>query len=112
MTELTLVPRPTRSIDIYQPVTSPETVEYVPRQGHKAVYWLQHPQSQREKWDRYAELRAGVGRPVEPGDDRCLVLNVHVGRTRRGRHRAWLPGPRRVLQVPGAVWPVLELPPA
>jgi alkanesulfonate monooxygenase SsuD/methylene tetrahydromethanopterin reductase-like flavin-dependent oxidoreductase (luciferase family) len=82
VTDLTLVPRPTRRIDIYQPVTSPETVEYVPRQGHKAVYWLQHPQSQREKWDRYAELRAGVGRPVEPGHDRCLVLNVHVGRTR------------------------------
>lgn len=81
VTDLTLVPRPTRKIDIYQPVTSPETVEYVPRQGHKAVYWLQHPQSQREKWDRYAELRSAAGTPVGPGEDRCLVLNLHVGRT-------------------------------
>lgn len=81
VTDLTLVPRPTRKIDIYQPVTSPETVEYVPRQGHKAVYWLQHPQSQREKWDRYAELRSAAGTPVGPGEDRCLVLNLHVGRS-------------------------------
>ena len=85
VTDLTLVPRPTRPIDIYQPVTSPETVVYVPRQGHKAVYWLQHPESQREKWDRYAELRAEAGAPVGPGEDRCLVLNIHVGRDPRRR---------------------------
>ncbi len=82
VTDLTLVPRPTRPIDIYQPVTSPETIEYVPRAGHKAVYWLQHPEAQKQKWDRYAELRAQFGTPVAPGQDRCLVLNVHVGRTR------------------------------
>ena len=28
--DLTLVPRPLRKVDIYQPVTSPETIEYVP----------------------------------------------------------------------------------
>ena len=82
VTDLTLIPSPTRPIDIYQPVTSPETIEYVPRAGHKAVFWLQHPESQRQKWDRYAELRATVGTAVGPGEDRCLVLNLHVGRTR------------------------------
>ena len=86
--DLTLVPRPTRPIDIYQPVTSPETIEYVPRPGHKAVYWLQHPESQRQKWDRYAELRAEAGTPVGPGEDRCLVLNVHVAPHPRGRRAA------------------------
>src|SRR5215213_898626 len=30
---LTLVPRPTRLVDIYQPISSPETIEYVPRAG-------------------------------------------------------------------------------
>ena len=79
--DLTLVPRPTRPVDIFQPVTSPETIEYVPRAGHKAVYWLQHPQTQKQKWDRYAAIREDIGRPVAPGEDRCLVLNVHVGRT-------------------------------
>jgi alkanesulfonate monooxygenase SsuD/methylene tetrahydromethanopterin reductase-like flavin-dependent oxidoreductase (luciferase family) len=81
--DLTLVPRPTRPIDIYQPVTSPETIEYVPRAGHKAVYWLQNPDSLVQKWDRYEAIRAEVGRPVtRRGEDRCLVLNIHAGRTR------------------------------
>ena len=40
--DLTLIPRPLRPVDVYQPVTSPETIEYVPRAGHKAVYWLQN----------------------------------------------------------------------
>ncbi len=64
--DLTLIPKPTRRIDIYQPVTSPETIEYVPRAGHKAVYWLQHPESLKQKWDRYAEMRAEVGAPGQP----------------------------------------------
>jgi alkanesulfonate monooxygenase SsuD/methylene tetrahydromethanopterin reductase-like flavin-dependent oxidoreductase (luciferase family) len=81
--DLTLIPKPTRPIDVYQPVTSPETIEYVPRAGHKAVYWLQHPESLQQKWDRYEVLRAETGRPVaRRGADRCLVFNIHVGRTR------------------------------
>ena len=80
--DLTLIPRPERRVDVYQPVTSPETIEYVPRAGHKAVYWLQNADSQKQKWDRYAEIREEMGSPVAPGEDRCLVMNIHVGRTR------------------------------
>ena len=47
--DLTLIPKPRRPVDIYQPVTSPETIEYVPRAGHKAVYWLQNPDSQKRE---------------------------------------------------------------
>ncbi len=90
--DLTLIPRPERRVDIYQPVTSPETVEYVPRAGHKAIYWLQNAESQKQKWDRYAELREQYGTPVGPGEDRCLVLNVHVGRTREDAMRRGKPG--------------------
>jgi alkanesulfonate monooxygenase SsuD/methylene tetrahydromethanopterin reductase-like flavin-dependent oxidoreductase (luciferase family) len=79
--DLTLIPKPTRHVDIYQPVSSPETIEYVPRAGHKAVYWLSNATSQKQKWDRYAEIREEIGSPVGPGEDRCLVLNLHVGRT-------------------------------
>ena len=82
VTDLTLIPRPRRVVDIYQPVTSPETIEYVPKAGHRAVYWLQNPDSQKQKWDRYAELRSSFGSPVGPGEDRCLVLNLHAARTR------------------------------
>ena len=90
--DLTLIPRPQRSIDIYQPVTSPETIEYVPRAGHKAVYWLQNADSQLDKWNRFAKIRDDMGKPVAPGDDRCLVLNVHVGKTREEAMKKGKPG--------------------
>jgi alkanesulfonate monooxygenase SsuD/methylene tetrahydromethanopterin reductase-like flavin-dependent oxidoreductase (luciferase family) len=79
--DITLVPKPQRHIDIYQPISSPETIEYVPRAGHRAIYWLSNAESQKQKWDRYAEIREEMGSPVGPGEDRCLVLNMHVGRT-------------------------------
>jgi alkanesulfonate monooxygenase SsuD/methylene tetrahydromethanopterin reductase-like flavin-dependent oxidoreductase (luciferase family) len=90
--DLSLFPRPTRDVDIYQPVTSPETVEYVPRAGHKAVYWLQNAASQLQKWNRYAEVRADMGSPVGSGEDRCLVLNVHIAKTREQAIRRGGPG--------------------
>jgi len=90
--DLTLIPRPQRSIDIFQPVTSPETIEYVPRAGHKAVYWLQNADSQLDKWNKFAQIRKDMGKPVAPGDDRCLVLNVHVGKTREAAMKKGKPG--------------------
>ena len=90
--DLTLIPRPQRSIDIFQPVTSPETIEYVPRAGHKAVYWLQNADSQLDKWNKFAQIRKDMGKPVAPGDDRCLVLNVHVGKTREVAMKKGKPG--------------------
>ena len=92
VSDLTLIPRPQRTIDIFQPVTSPETIEYVPRAGHKAIYWLQNADSQKQKWDRYAAIREDMGQPVGPGEDRALVLNVHVGKTREAAMRRGKPG--------------------
>lgn len=82
VTELTLVPRPMREVEIYQPITSPDTAAYAPAVGHKGVYWQLHPKVVKKKWDHYAEVAAAAGREVAPGKDRALVLNVHVGRTR------------------------------
>ncbi|CAB4610592.1 unannotated protein [freshwater metagenome] len=90
--DLTLIPRPERTVDIYQPVTSPETIEYVPRAGHKAIYWLQNADSQKQKWDRYAEIREEIGSPVGPGEDRAFVLNIHVGKTREAAMKRGAPG--------------------
>ena len=92
VSDLTLIPRPERHVDVYQPVTSPETIEYVPRAGHKAVYWLQNADSQKQKWDRYAEIREEMGQPVSPGEDRCLVMNIHVGKTREQALKKGRPG--------------------
>jgi alkanesulfonate monooxygenase SsuD/methylene tetrahydromethanopterin reductase-like flavin-dependent oxidoreductase (luciferase family) len=81
--DLTLIPRPTHPIDVYQPISSPETMDYVPRMGFKAVYWLQHPDSQVAKWEHYAAKRAEYGNPCQRrGDDRVLVLNTHIAKTR------------------------------
>ncbi len=90
--DLSLFPRPLRTVDIYQPVTSPETIEYVPRAGHTAIYWLQNAESQLSKWNRYAEIRAEMGSPVGPGEDRCLVVNIHVANTREEAVRRGGPG--------------------
>jgi alkanesulfonate monooxygenase SsuD/methylene tetrahydromethanopterin reductase-like flavin-dependent oxidoreductase (luciferase family) len=90
--DLSLFPRPLRKVDIYQPVTSPETIEYVPRAGHKAIYWLQNAESQLSKWNRYAEIREEMGSPVGPGEDRCLVVNIHVAKTREEAVRRGGPG--------------------
>jgi alkanesulfonate monooxygenase SsuD/methylene tetrahydromethanopterin reductase-like flavin-dependent oxidoreductase (luciferase family) len=90
--DITLIPKPQREVDIYQPISSPETIEYVPRAGHKAVYWLSNAESQKQKWDRYAEIREEVGTPVGPGEDRCLVLNLHVARTYEEAMKKGRPG--------------------
>jgi alkanesulfonate monooxygenase SsuD/methylene tetrahydromethanopterin reductase-like flavin-dependent oxidoreductase (luciferase family) len=90
--DLSLFPRPLRTVDIYQPVTSPETIEYVPRAGHKAIYWLQNAESQLSKWNRYAEIREEMGSPVGPGEDRCLVVNMHVAKTLEEAVRRGGPG--------------------
>jgi alkanesulfonate monooxygenase SsuD/methylene tetrahydromethanopterin reductase-like flavin-dependent oxidoreductase (luciferase family) len=90
--DLSLFPRPLRKVDIYQPITSPETIEYVPRAGHKAIYWLQNAESQLAKWNRYAEIREEMGTPVAAGEDRCLVVNIHVAKTREEAIRRGGPG--------------------
>ena len=90
--DLTMIPKPLRHVDVYQPISSPETIEYVPRAGHKAVYWLTNAESQKQKWDRYAEIREEIGSPVGPGEDRCLVLNVHTGRTKEEAMKRGKPG--------------------
>jgi alkanesulfonate monooxygenase SsuD/methylene tetrahydromethanopterin reductase-like flavin-dependent oxidoreductase (luciferase family) len=81
VSELTLVPRPTHEIEIFQPITSPDTMAYAPAVGHKGVYWQHNPATLKQKWDDYAEVAAAAGRTVGPGEDRALVLNVHVGKT-------------------------------
>lgn len=82
VTELTLIPRLQREVEIFQPITSPDTMTYAPAAGHKGVYWLGHPAAIKARWDDYAEVAAAAGRDVGPGEDRALVLNVHVGPTR------------------------------
>jgi len=78
VTELTLVPRPLYPFEIWQPATSPGTVEYVPTVGHSAVFWNQHPTFIKKMWDRYGELHEQHHGAIGVGDKRMLVLTVRV----------------------------------
>jgi alkanesulfonate monooxygenase SsuD/methylene tetrahydromethanopterin reductase-like flavin-dependent oxidoreductase (luciferase family) len=76
---LTLVPRPHYPYEIWQAITSPPTLEYVPRSGHGGVFWLQHHSFIKRNWDRYAALwEESHGQTLEPGARRMLVVNVRV----------------------------------
>jgi alkanesulfonate monooxygenase SsuD/methylene tetrahydromethanopterin reductase-like flavin-dependent oxidoreductase (luciferase family) len=75
---LTLIPKPLRvPVDIWQPVTSPPTADYVARQRHKAVFWYQNRAMLKRSWRQYADLVEQYhGTRLRPGEDRQAVLNV------------------------------------
>jgi alkanesulfonate monooxygenase SsuD/methylene tetrahydromethanopterin reductase-like flavin-dependent oxidoreductase (luciferase family) len=77
-----MIPRPVRPTPVYQPISSPATLEYCARVGHRGVYALQAPAFTKAAWDRYGDLAHAHGRTLRPGEDRCLNLNVYVARTR------------------------------
>lgn len=82
VTELTLVPRPlTESIEIYQPVGSPATLDYVARQRFKGVFAMAPYSVIETAWHRFAEVSESAGHKLAPGEGRCLQLPVHVGKT-------------------------------
>ncbi|HEX8968580.1 MAG TPA: LLM class flavin-dependent oxidoreductase [Chloroflexota bacterium] len=75
---LTLIPRPFHTpVDIWQPVTSPPTAEYVARQRHKAVFWYQNRRVLKRNWQQYADLVERYhGVRLRKGEDRQVVLNI------------------------------------
>ena len=79
MTELSLVPRPLYPYEIWQAITSPPTLEQVPRSGWGGVFWNNHHSFVKMRWERFAEIYAAEhGRDLERGQHRLLVLNVRV----------------------------------
>jgi alkanesulfonate monooxygenase SsuD/methylene tetrahydromethanopterin reductase-like flavin-dependent oxidoreductase (luciferase family) len=84
---LMLVPRPRYPYEIWQAITSPPTLEHVPRKGYGGVFWLQHWQFTKRFWDRYGELyEETFQRALASGENRLLVLNVHIQDT---HEKAW-----------------------
>ena len=76
---LTLVPRPLHPFEIWQAVTSPPTIEYVPLVDHGAVFWNQNPQFIRRLWDRYGQLyQQHHGVELAPGDKRQIVVSLRI----------------------------------
>jgi alkanesulfonate monooxygenase SsuD/methylene tetrahydromethanopterin reductase-like flavin-dependent oxidoreductase (luciferase family) len=81
VSELTLIPRPQRPIDVYQPVGSRQTLTYVAQAGHIGLFALATPEITKRRWDLFAEEAAKVGRVLGPGEGRCIQLMVHVATT-------------------------------
>ncbi len=91
--ELTLVPRPKHPYEIWQAITSPPTLEHVPRAGYGGVFWLQHHSLIRRFWERYAELYAEThGTELARGERRMLVVNVRVEDTHEAAWASARPG--------------------
>jgi alkanesulfonate monooxygenase SsuD/methylene tetrahydromethanopterin reductase-like flavin-dependent oxidoreductase (luciferase family) len=91
--DLTLIPQPIFPYEIWQAVTSPPTVEYVPVVNHSAVFWNQHPRFIKRMWDRYGELHEqhhGAG--LSPSAQRMLVVAVRVEDTHEEAVRTARPG--------------------
>lgn len=81
VSELTLVPRPIRSVEIYQAATSPQSIDYVARKGFRGVFAGRPLARLREEWMRFGEVAAGAGRELTAGGGRALVINMHIGET-------------------------------
>jgi alkanesulfonate monooxygenase SsuD/methylene tetrahydromethanopterin reductase-like flavin-dependent oxidoreductase (luciferase family) len=81
---LTLVPKPLHTpVEIWQPVTSPPTADYVARERHKAVFWFHNRAVLKRNWQHYAELVERYhGLRLRLGEDRQVVLNVAIADTR------------------------------
>ena len=73
--ELTLVPRPLYPYEVWQAITSPPTLEQVPRRGWGGVFWNNHHSFVKMRWEQFAEIYAEThGRQLERGEHRQLVL--------------------------------------
>jgi alkanesulfonate monooxygenase SsuD/methylene tetrahydromethanopterin reductase-like flavin-dependent oxidoreductase (luciferase family) len=77
--QLTLIPRPAYPYEIWQAVTSPPTLDYVPVVGHGAVFWNQHYSFIKRFWDKYGEIYERThGASLPPADKRMLVVAVRI----------------------------------
>ena len=82
VTELSLVPRPLYPYEIWQAITSPPTLEQVPRWGWGGVFWNNHHSFVKMRWEQFAETYAAHhGRELDRGEHRLLVMNVRVDDT-------------------------------
>ena len=81
--ELTLVPQPLYPYEIWQAITSPPSLEQVPRAGWGGVFWNCHHSFIKMRWEKFAEIyEATHGRALDHGEKRMLVLNTCVEDTR------------------------------
>ena len=76
---LTLIPRPRHPVEWWQAVTSPPTLEAVPRRGFGGVFWLKNHAFIEQWWHRFGECwEEAHGTSLAPGAQRMLVVNIRI----------------------------------
>jgi alkanesulfonate monooxygenase SsuD/methylene tetrahydromethanopterin reductase-like flavin-dependent oxidoreductase (luciferase family) len=105
---ITLVPRPTHPVEIWQAYNSTGTAQYAAQHGHKAVVsYVGTHQDVFTKWELFGRLVAEQQqRTVRPGEDRVLVLRTHIGDTREAALEAIRPGHDERFRFLGAQRPI------
>jgi alkanesulfonate monooxygenase SsuD/methylene tetrahydromethanopterin reductase-like flavin-dependent oxidoreductase (luciferase family) len=85
--DLTLLPRPIFPYEIWQAVTSPPTLDYVPVVDHSAVFWNQHYSFIKRFWDVYGQKWSEAhGSELASHQKRMLVVSVRIEDT---HEEAW-----------------------
>jgi alkanesulfonate monooxygenase SsuD/methylene tetrahydromethanopterin reductase-like flavin-dependent oxidoreductase (luciferase family) len=104
ITSLPLVPRPASTpVRIHQAVSSEDTLHYAARERHVAVLWQLPRERLAQTWRRYAELvKHYHGVDLRPGEDRMLVVNMHVADTTEAAFRVARPGHDELRKL---IWP-------
>lgn len=92
VTELTLVPRPLYPFEVWSAITSPPTLEHVPKRGYGGVMWLLHHEFMKQRWDRFQEVWEQHHGVLPPGEKRNLVVNVRIDDTHEKAMASARPG--------------------
>jgi alkanesulfonate monooxygenase SsuD/methylene tetrahydromethanopterin reductase-like flavin-dependent oxidoreductase (luciferase family) len=80
--EITLVPRPvTRPVEIWQPIVSGRTVEYIARRGIKGMVALTGETLVEEMFGRYRDAATEAGRDLQAGEDLALGVGFYIADT-------------------------------
>jgi alkanesulfonate monooxygenase SsuD/methylene tetrahydromethanopterin reductase-like flavin-dependent oxidoreductase (luciferase family) len=81
--DITLVPRPTRRpVEIWQPIASGRTLEYIARRGIKAMVALSGERLVDQLFHSYRDIATQAGRPLALGQDMALGIGFCIANTR------------------------------
>jgi hypothetical protein len=80
--EITVVPRPVhRPVEIWQPIASGKTLEYIATRGIKGMVDLNGDLIFKQVAHAYREAAARAGRQLEPGEDLCRGFGFYLADT-------------------------------
>ena len=102
--EVTCVPRPiNRPVEIWQPIASGRTLEYIATRGIKGMVTLNGWELTEQVAEAYRDAAATAGRQLELGEDLAIGLGMYIADSQEEAIRARRAVPRRAVQVVRAV---------